>query len=314
MTEGNSSFSSAVPGLQLGIDSTSLGAAKTCFYKYKLSIIDGWTPKQESRHLTFGLRMHEGAEEYQKAKSGGKSHDEALGEALNHVLLATWNPALKRPWSSDDRTKNRFTLLRTLVYYLDSRENDVLQTITLPGGKLGVELSFSFDSGLRSRLTGEEIVFCGHLDRIATLNGEPYIIDIKTTGGQLSQRFFAQFSPNNQFSMYMLAGQIAFSTPVKGLIVDGIQVTPTSSEFERGLIPRSKESLEEWLRDAGQWIKWMEDCAESGVWPQNDKACDLYGGCEFREVCSRSPVARDQWLRSNFTKRTWDPMKNRGDI
>ena len=41
-------------GIQFGWDSTSIKIAQECLYKYKLKMIDGWTPFRKSVHLSFG--------------------------------------------------------------------------------------------------------------------------------------------------------------------------------------------------------------------------------------------------------------------
>jgi hypothetical protein len=207
------------------------------------------------------------------------------------------------------------SLLRTIVWYLDQiAEDDPLKTVVLAGGNPAVELSFRFDSGYQTKSTGEPFVLCGHLDRIATLNDIPYVVDIKTTSHSLDPSWFASFTPGNQFSMYCLAGRVAFGIPVKALIVDGVQVGGTFSRFARAPVARDDETTSEWLADTGVWLARLDDCANTGVWPMNDKSCDAWGGCPFRPVCSRPPSAREHWLKTDYTRRIWDPLQVRGDI
>ena len=221
MSQVNSSFSKLNPFLQLAVDSTSLKAYKNCPRYYYYSIIQGFQTRLESVHLTFGLLMHQSLEHYHHGKARGQSHDEALDFALDYALKATWNRELNRPWDSGDSYKNRYTLIRTVVGYLDHYgAADALETVILANGKPAVELSFSFNSGFVSRLTGEPFMFCGHLDRLALLNGVAYIPDVKTTKSELSARYWSSHNPSTQFGMYLLAGQIVYKLPVKGLIVD----------------------------------------------------------------------------------------------
>lgn len=315
---GNSSFSAKQPMLQLAIDSTSLGEFKTCPRKYFYSIVMGFQPRVQSVHLTFGLLLHGGAERYQHGKSAGLSHADAMDLALDWTLRESWDKTKRRPWTPEDRAanvKNRFTLIRTLVAYLDAfGENDTLQTVQLANGKPAVELSFTFDSGHKAKATGEPIVFCGHLDRLALLNDVPYIVDIKTTGRLMTPDWFKSWSPGNQFSMYMLAGQVAYAVPVKGLIVDGARITVAASEFQRGQVSRTPDQLDEWLAGTHFWLDAMSDCATRGSWPMNDKSCDNFGGCQYRAVCSRPVGARQKWLELDFAQRIWNPLDRRGDV
>jgi hypothetical protein len=275
----------------------------------------GWQTRVESVHLTFGILLHGARERYDHRRSAGDSHDDALDFTLAWVLCSTWNRELHRPWLSDHRTKNRLTLVRTVVWYLDEiAENDPLVTVQLANGKPAVELSFSFDSGFRTNHTDEAWTLCGHMDRIARLNDVPYVVDIKSTEHTLDPSFFSKFSPDNQFSLYTAAGRVVFHEPIRALIVDGVQVAAGFSRFMRGLVPRDEHQIDEWLADTRWWLGQMENCAAEAYWPQNDKSCGIYGGCQFRAVCSRSPVARDAWLQTDYKHRMWDPLQRRGDI
>jgi len=315
VADENSAFSRQLPGLQIAIDSTSLGEFKTCARKYYYSIIRGLRPRSESVHLTFGLLMHGAIEQYAHARTQGVEHQTAVENTVHWCLRQTWNSALRRPWISDHPAKNRLSLVRSVVWYLEQFGwNDPLETLVLENGKPAVELTFAYDSGITAEATGEQFVFSGHLDRIAKLNDVPYVVDIKTTVGALGPRFFSGFTPGNQFSMYALASKVAFATPVDGLIVDGVQVGATFARFERALVPRSDSFLAEWLEDTRSWLGQLERAALAQHWPMNDKSCSMYGGCVFQQICGRAPGAREQWLQSEYVKRVWNPLDKRGDI
>jgi hypothetical protein len=59
--------------------------------------------------------------------------------------------------------------------------------------------------------------------------------------------------------------------------------------------------------DLRHWLHNAETYATNGYWPQNDTSCDKFGGCKFREVCSRSPKVRDAYLKATFDK--LDPLE-----
>lgn len=311
-TAHNTSFSASLPGLQLAVDSTSLGEAKQCARKYYYSIVLGLQPRQEQIDLVFGLLVHAGAEGYARSRAQGASHDDAVVKVTKALMRSTWDPITGRPWAGES-VKNRLTLLRTLVWYLDQHQEDALQTVVLADGSPAVELKFAFDSGYRTS-AGEVWVLCGWLDRLATLNDEPYIPDVKTTAHALDPKYFSRFSPDNQFSLYTLAGKIAFGFEAKGVIVDAMQVLVGGARFARMLVPRARETIEEWHRDLGWWLSQMESWARAQYWPMNDKACGMYRGCQFRGICSRKPPDRQAWLDQGFIRRVWDPLKGRTDV
>lgn len=309
----NTAFSLAVPGLQLAWDSVSLGALKKCPRYYQLAIVEGWQPREKSFHLDFGIWAHSSRERYYHAKAAGASHDDAVDAAVDYLLKATWDRGLQRPWISGDSNKNRYTLLRSMVWYLDHWEHDPLETVMLSNGKPAVELSFRYETTYASTLTNspEPFLLCGHLDRVATLNDLAYLSDLKTTKSTLGPWYFAQFTPDNQFSLYSYSGKVVFTLPLHGLIVDAMQVAVGFTRFERAPVARTPDQLDEWYRDFGQWLEVAQLYAARGVWPMNEKACF---NCDFRSICARSPGGREMWLKADFTRRVWDPLVSRGEI
>ncbi len=315
ITAPNKAFSQVLPGLQVAWDSTSMGALKECPRKYFLSIVCGWQPRETSVHLTFGLHYHAALEAYDHAKSRGLSHAQAMSVAVKVAMVLTWNKQLGRPWTSDDKYKNRLTLLRSIVWYMDHFENDPMETVQLADGKPAVELSFRFETPYDVVCQpGDKYIWCGHLDRLAQMNGELWVLDRKTSKNAIDEKFFASFSPSNQMSGYSFAGKVVLKQPVRGVIIDGCQILITGSRFKRGITHRDEAQLDEWMHDIGYYIKQAEGYARDCYWPMNDKSCGNYGGCQFQGICSKSPVVRDQWLESTFHKRVWDPLTVRGDI
>ncbi len=304
----NTAFSTKLPGLQLSWDSTSYDALDKCPRFYKYLIVDGWTGTYINDHLKFGLVIHSAKETYAKWRAEGSDHEKALIEALRHAFYETWDFELNRPWISIEPTKTRLTLFRTIVWYLDKFKDDNLQTVILENGKPAVELSFRFNTGLTTSL-GEAIWLCGHLDEVDEWNGENFIQDAKTTKYALDDNYFRQYSPNNQVSIYTIAGTITLNKEIKGLIIDGMQVLVEGSRFRRRQIVHSEAQLEEWLTDFQIKIEQAETYARMGYWPMNRKSCGFgYIQCQFREVCSSEPAMREDILKSSFKRRTWDPL------
>lgn len=302
--------------LQLAWDSTSMGALKTCPRLYKYSIVDGMVASLTNVHLIFGQLYHAALERYDHAKATGASHEAATIAAVRYAMTETWNDELNRPWASDDPNKNRFTLVRTIVWYLEQFAEDAIETIILANGKPAVELSFRVQIHYESPY-GSPYLWCGHMDRVGRVpafDNKVFVIDKKTTKTTITPNFFDKYTPDNQFSGYIFASQIALEQPAAGLIVDVAQVAVTFSRFQRGLVTRDEGQIQEWLTDIGWWIKQAEGYAKADYWPMNDKSCDMYGGCTYRSICSKSPLQRDQWLKAGFAKRVWDPLQVRGDI
>lgn len=306
----NTAFSTQIPNLQIAWDSTSLGYLKTCPKKYYWAIVRGLQPFGKSVHLEFGIFIHGARERYYHAIVAGLSHDDAIDAALDWALVQTWDYKLNRPWISGDPNKNRGTLMRSIVWYLDRWKNDPLKTVILASGKPAVELSFRFPSAIFAS-NGQEFIICGHLDRLAEHQNNTHPTDLKSTKHTLNEDYFHQFSPDNQMSLYSFAGKVVYQTTTGNIIIDAIQVAVSFTEFARGVVSRTDDQHDEWYKDLQFYLRQAEDYAIAGHWPQNDKACFR---CDYRELCRKPPSVREQWVAGKFTTRIWDPLVVRGDI
>jgi len=306
----NPSFSFTLPGLQLAIDSTSLGAFKTCPKYYYYTIILGYVSRSTKIDLIFGLLYHASLEWFDHKISEGMDYEDAINSTVRRVLELTWDKKLNRPIEMDDANKNRANLLRSVIWYLDQFKDDQIPTVILANGKPAVELSFRFELDFKSS-TNEPYLICGHLDRVVEWGNTKKILDRKTTRHTLDDKYYAQFSPHNQFSLYDFAGPIVFGIPTSGIVVDAAQIAVTFSRFERREIPRVPAIREEWHKDLKFWLGLMDKCAQEQHWPMNDKACFM---CEFKSVCSKPESLREPFLKGQFDQRIWNPLEVRGDV
>lgn len=305
--EENTAFSAKTPALQLFWDSTSLGLFKECPRKYQYTMLDGWKKKGGALPLTFGIHYHAALERYDHAKCSGADHDEATREAVRYLLNQD------RSWDIGDSYRNTQTLIRAVIWYLEHFSDDAAKTVVLSNGKPAVELSFQLDIGITSN-KGEAIKICGHLDRVAEFQDSIYVLDRKTTKYSLSEQYFAQYSPDNQMSLYSFASTIVLDRPASGVIIDAVQLAVGFVRFARQKINHTPSMHDEWLEDAVYWITQAERCAETGFYPMNDKACHKYNGCDFRDVCGKDKNIRPCILNTEFEKRIWNPAIARGDV
>lgn len=321
-----------LPGtkIQYALDSTSLGYFKTCPRLYYYTMILGWQPKGESIHLKFGLLYHEALQIYDLHRVQDFDHEESVFQVVKWLCThAEGYPDVSEAKASE-RAKSFEGLLRTVIWYLDRypAEKDPAKTMTLANGKPACELSFKFELDWAPQASiekdiphgfpaGQPYLLCGHLDRVVEFAGHPFVMDRKTTSA-VGPKYFDQWAPHNQMSLYTIAGQIVLGAPVRGVIIDAAEVKeetrnhPAYSEFFRGFTYRTKDQNEEWLHELRYWTVQMEQCAAMDYWPMNDLSCDKYGGCKFRDVCSKSPSVRDAFLKSQFEKaEPWNPLKPR---
>lgn len=309
----NSSFSLIEPQLQIAHDSSSMKAGKKCWRYYKYHIVDGYgLDGPDNDHLVFGKIFHSATELYDRLRAKGADHADAIRGAIRYSIVATWDFDTNRPWVSREPAKNRNTLLRSIILYLDRYKDSHLETLILKNGKPAVEHSFRLEIEINAP-TGESYMLCGHLDKAVVWNDSIKIPDKKTTKYALDDNYFNQFTPDIQIDIYTFAGKIIFSSEIDGLIIDAAQVLVNGTRFRRRHIDRSDGQLEEFFNGLLVYLKELERNVSDNYWPLNESACGFgYFQCMFRPVCSADPSVRQDILDAHYKKRpTWDPLQPR---
>jgi hypothetical protein len=296
---------------------------KECPRYYYYQMIEHWTPRSKGIHLMFGQLYALGTETYAKLKASGADHNKACREMVRRVLMAAgsrdeegvwhpWNPPADH---KDANIKNRYTLVRSLVWNVEDWLRSPFQIMKLANGKPAVELSFEFPV---FDIRGETISLAGHMDSIVEdVTSEPrprFVRDDKTTKSALNAQYFQQYTPNNQMSLYSVAGKVILNRPVSGVLVRGAQILVEGTRFVTQQVTRPPQVLDEWMDETEYWIGQARVFAEANKWPHNDKACGNYGGCPFQKVCARIPSHRPAWLREDFVKSVWNPAESRGEV
>jgi len=307
--------------IQFAWDSTCLGLIKTCPRLYQYTMIDGYVGKGESIHLRFGQEYHQALQDYDIARAEGIDHEDAIHSSISELVRRTHD------WSVDEtvkpgKYKNRQTLVSLVLDYLDHYVDDPAETYIKSDGKPAVELSFRFELDFGPGHLGDSdsvthpYLLAGHMDRVVSFNDQLFVMDHKTTTTTPSQYYFNQYEPHNQMTLYTIAGQVVLNAPIKGVIVRAAQILlDKENRFVSGFTLRTPDQLEEWMNDLRLHLERAEDYAIRGYWPMNDTACDKFGGCKFRGVCSKSPSVREIYLKSDFEQlpreEIWSPLRSR---
>lgn len=306
-------------GFQHAWDATSLSSFAKCPRYYQLKHIEGWAGNFTSVHLVFGGIYAASLERYFKLVAEGATPSEALRQIIRLALIETWtherDEAGERiletgsPWDSEHNLKTRDTLIRSIVWYFDHFASDTMDTVHLADNRPAVELSFSIPFG---ELDDIELTYCGHIDRLVEYSGGKYVMDQKTSGSTISSKFFRDFTPDMQMSGYTWAGKQLFDIPISGVVIDAAQIAVGFTRFERGFVHRSEAMLAEWYDTAHSIIEEAYHAFETSNYRMNPTACGNYGGCEFRNICSRHPDHRPALLSQDFhRKERWDPLRRR---
>jgi hypothetical protein len=294
-------------GVQFAWDSTSLGWLKECPRKYYYSMVRGLRAKGENINLEFGLLYHEGLEHFDKGKTLGLSHEDALDDTIQYLLARTWRDGA--PWKSDHASKTRETLIRSVIWYCDHFKDDPAKTVILQNGKPAIELSFKMELDWGHQ--DQPYLLCGHIDRLVEFFGGYYAMDRKTSSSTLASNYFDQYDPDNQMSLYTLVSSVIYKTPVKGVIIDAAQIAVGFTRFARGFTYRTEAQINEWLKDLHYWFDLAYQYSKKDYWPMNDKSCHKYGGCPFRRLCGKSPEVREKFIETDYVVHKWNPLEPR---
>ena len=305
-------------GVQYAWDSTSLGLLKECPRKYYYKMICGWDRQRKSHHLIFVQLLHTGLETYDKVSTElladgivpEDAHEAAVLAAIDKIMRDSVGYIPGEARGKPDNAKTRRNLIRVLVWYFEQYgKNDNNKVVVLSNGKPAVELSFKVN-------VARGLVLCGHLDKVVEFGKDAYVMDHKSTSstvtGSSAREFFRSFNPSNQMSLYPLGAYMAYSLPIRGVIIDAIQIGVETISFGRDITHRHTSQMEEFLDAFYTYHSLAVQFTETNSWPMNETSCGNYGGCEFRDICARSPHVRDKFLATWFVKgERWNPLKPR---
>ena len=269
-------------------DATRIRALKTCRRMFQLQHEQGIVGKETSVHLVFGAAVAQAQEIYFGTPG---DHAERLRAVVRFAL------GVELP---EHRTKTPYTLVRTLVWYFDEYKGDKVHV--LQDGTPAVELSFDVD-------VAPGIAFCGHLDRVVERDGQLYILDQKTTGYSLDHTYFAKAKTEDQFFMYSFVAKHLLGSPIRGIIVDAMQIAVGFSRFSRQLEIKKADQLAEWFNDTIYLIRQHEADEHR---PMNLASCQNYGGCDYLGICTASPRMRERVIEHEYrVAKVWNPMEKR---
>lgn len=257
--------------------------------------------------LEFGAAVHEVLGEYDYMRLGkAASREESVLAAVEKAdqIASEWD-------SWQETTKyNSWNLARIPIWY-DAKfgESNAIEAPIIPPSP---RLHANAPNALSYKPTSAEfievlweyeyngVILNGRIDMFCSVYGENLLVDRKTTSQDIDGNFIDNFNPNLQFSLYLwVAPQLWPHMNINGLLCEAIGLKVGDVEFERFIIRRTKDELEEfelWLNYMIDRRKHLENRDEYN-WLKNETQCF---GCHFKKQCSSSKEER---------KRLWGFIK-----
>lgn len=281
-------------GVQLVWDASSFEDFDKCPWFYKTRNLEGWKPKVGRVSARWGTLLHSCLEVYDHGLISGLSSLDATELAINHAFRVG-----KELVISDDNSRTVVTLVRAVIWYADQFRNDPYRTAILPDGKAAIEVRFEIP------VPGRPYTVSGRIDRVADNDGF-WIIDRKTTKQTINEHWFASFNPSIQFSTYMWACHILGFNP-RGVLIEACQTMVNGSRWKRRTIEINRGVLAEFEADMVLHLDQVEHYHATGYWPRRRSGCNLYNGCNMREICNALPSQRSRYLADGFEQRPYIP-------
>ena len=215
------------------------------------------------------------------------------------------------PWETGDTKLNRWTLLRTLVWYADEFGLGRVMPLQLPGEDVTeveweIELPFLSPDGDPYRLTG-------YFDGPVEAGSECFVRERKVTTSSVGGFYFNLFDPHIQTDTYDWASGELYGGKLDGVMLEVIQIGVGFSRVQRRILHKTAGQREEVGTEIAASILHAEKTAMiygKNPWPMNKANCNLFagttegsaGGCMFKEVCNKDPSQRERYLVAGFVK------------
>ena len=287
-------------------DATRLSSLMSCKRRFYYGHVKQLRPSANagfSIDLEFGTAWHESLRTFDSATCAGHPPQKALIEAIKRALelTAEWPEAQVSP------AKNRTSLIRALVWYVEQFGDGVLKPL-LVDGKPALEVSWKFPLFPDT----PRPLLCGNMDGIVEFGGEVWVLERKTTGSALSSFYWAKYAPNLQVDLYCLAARTLWpEMNIKGVILEAMQTGAGFARFERRLFLRTPFQMGETLEAVRHAVSEARGDPEELEARPNFASCMNPGPCPFRAVCMSGSRQIRQWtLDTQYAPREkpWNPL------
>lgn len=296
-----------------------------CARRYFYAVVQGLVPNHQSIALHTGRVLHAGLHEFYATGD--------VEEAVR-VIHEEWG-SVRAPAERSYLSAGHCEII--IRNYVEDRTRSVFEPLRIHKDEIDLTHVVSFTPSVDDEgyvvfaetpiavTLPSSLQYAGLLDLPATVHGDIYIVDHKTTGRWLTENWAQKYARSYQLKGYVTILERILGKRVAGIFVNGIYTGKQAADpkaawskrtsYRNRLFgpyvfsPAELEDHENWaLAWAATRQRYLVDqkITESAgkdpalAWPQNDRACDF---CEFAPVCHGSPAARPSILASRYHKR-----------
>lgn len=312
----------------LRLDNTKRSCAASCLRKYYWEYERHLKPRIGSTALRYGIVWHAAMDAfYSHISEHGWKRD---GKALEIAVLTArmeWAEYSKNQTFYDDY-RSLPNLMQSMLTYMDhfSYDEGMLkileseQAFEIPMYPETKEEMKVAGRWYTEKTSGPHFIFTGMIDLEVELNGQPWIIDHKTTGQAIS-RMAGQLRRSPQFIGYSYAASKKLKIIPDGFLVIIHHLSAYKSkttgdygkpkiDFDR--IPEiyTAYDLSQWRISIINTAARVLQCKSTGIWPMEFNNCYTFGQCSFTQLCDQQRPIQDVIYNDNFiVGEPWDITK-----
>lgn len=312
----------------LRLDNTKRSTAATCLRKYYWAHERHIKPRHGSSALRYGVVWHATMDAfYTHIQENGWRKD---GKALEIAALTArveWAEYSRKQVFYDDY-RSLGNLMIALLRYMDHFASDESMLEIIASENLfeipmypetEEETVTCYNPPLPSQDGIEDpfFIFTGMIDLEVMLNGEPWIIDHKTTGKPV-QMVANQLRNSPQFIGYTFAASKELAIKPNGFLVVIAHISAYKSkttqlygnpkiDFMRNPELYTDDDVGEWRLGIFDTARQVMRCKRTNVWPKRFDSCHTFGTCEFNGLCSQQRPKEDVLFGEDyFVDDPWD--------
>lgn len=275
--------------------------------------------KQESENdaFTFGRAIHKGLELWYTSpvseriyKQTMKERAEMIGfgqysdtvfDELYYKVIQEFTKIMEPLKHLDNDKRSIQNGIKILTDYFKKYETDDFEIAKL-NNKPCVELDFSFPlAEIEHENYKVEIEYFGRIDCIMKCISTQnlMVFDHKTTS-KLGGSFINRHKPNHQYTGYMM-GAASLGLPVKGFVINGIQVAKTKTEFLRQVTIRDESDFGEFKEMVVETVYRYLRAKKLDRWYMNAPSpCTAYNGCQYIDICQLPATLRETAIKNKY--------------
>lgn len=292
----------------LAMDYSAASTLHACARRFKHAYVDQIRPKgAEAPYLTAGTIVHDALFSLYTVEWDLSRALTALGEAAErekYLAPTTGKFAYL--------TLGHLEIVLTDYFEERSRKPTALETASIAdAGRGSAEEAITFDW---AHSDGRVVRAGGKLDLPTRLGGQRYVVDHKTTTSWLNDYWFRErFALGHQFRVYCAGMRALTGETYAGAYVNAIYLGERPKQgWGKGksvanALYGPMDFSEQQLDETWEWMETAQALsafhAERGTWPQNEGACGDFGGCQFLDLCQRTPQVRKAIIALNYQKR-----------